>query len=55
LLSRLEVEVEADVLIDKGMDVGNSLRVLLSLAFEGDRPRWLFFSTRKERTREERG
>ena len=38
LLSRFEVEVEADVLIDKGMDMDNGLRILLSLAFEGDGP-----------------
>jgi hypothetical protein len=38
LLSRLKVEVEADVLIDKGMDMGNGLRILLSLTFEGDGP-----------------
>ena len=55
LLSRLEVEVEADVLIDKVMDVGNGLRILLSLTFDSNGPWWLSFLTRKERTGEERG
>ena len=55
LLSRLEVEVEADVLIDKCVDVGNGLCFLLSITFDGDGPRWLSFSTGKEWTGEERG
>ena len=38
LLSRLEVEVETDELIDKGMEMGNGLSILLSLAFEGNGP-----------------
>ena len=38
LLSRLKVEVEADVLINKGVDMGNRHRILLSFAFEGDGP-----------------
>ena len=38
LLSRLKVEVETDESIDKGMDMGNGLSILLSVAFEGDGP-----------------
>ena len=49
LLSRLEVEVEADVLIDKCVDVGNGLRFLLSIAFDGDGPRWLGNGTGRPR------
>ena len=54
LLSRLKVEVETDESIDKGMDMGNGLSILLSVAFEGDGPWRLSFSTGKERTGEDR-